>query len=378
MTDSYKYKLFVPYRVSPLGAHIDHQLGIVTGFALDKGITIKYNATKDGRFTVESHDFEVKTNFDYDSIPKMDGSWHDYLVGSILALMEKNDLKYGIDAYICESLPVGGLASSSAIIISYILSIATVNDIKLEEYDLIKYVQSVENKYLNTKVGILDPSCEIYGRGDSLLCFDTKNNQHKLIKMNNKSNFKICLIYSGVSRRLTNTMYNVRVDECKASAFLLNSLLQNSPIEYNNAYLRNFSYDDFIKNKQYFPVNYLKRTHHFFSESERVNKGIKYFMNGDMDNFGKLVFESGTSSIENYETGSEQLEVLHNIAMKTKGIYGGRFSGAGFNGYYMAIIDPKYEDEIINVITKEYLDIYPQYRDDFKIYLCNVGRGVNL
>ena len=101
-------------------------------------------------------------------------------------------------------------------------------------------------------------------------------------------------------------------------------------------------------------------------------------MNGDMDNFGKLVFESGTSSIENYETGSEQLEVLHNIAMKTKGIYGGRFSGAGFNGYYMAIIDPKYEDEIINVITKEYLDIYPQYRDDFKIYLCNVGRGVNL
>ena len=150
----------------------------------------------------------------------MDGSWHDYLVGSILALMEKNDLKYGIDAYICESLPVGGLASSSAIIISYILSIATVNDIKLEEYDLIKYVQSVENKYLNTKVGILDPSCEIYGRNDSLLCFDTKNNQHKLIKMNSKSNFKICLIYSGVSRRLTNTMYNVRVDECKASAFL--------------------------------------------------------------------------------------------------------------------------------------------------------------
>ena len=32
----YKYHIFSPYRVCPLGAHVDHQHGIVTGFALTR------------------------------------------------------------------------------------------------------------------------------------------------------------------------------------------------------------------------------------------------------------------------------------------------------------------------------------------------------
>jgi galactokinase/galacturonokinase len=29
---------YAPYRICPLGAHIDHQYGVITGFALDKGV----------------------------------------------------------------------------------------------------------------------------------------------------------------------------------------------------------------------------------------------------------------------------------------------------------------------------------------------------
>lgn len=373
---NYMYELFVPYRVCPLGAHIDHQLGIVTGFTLDKGITMKYSATKDGSFHVISHDFMGEAIFTYDELPKMSSSWHDYLIGSILALQENYDLIYGINAYIEKTLPVGGLASSSAIIISYVLALSKVNHIHLEEQDIVSLVFKVESEYLNTKVGIMDPSCELYCKKDSLLYLDTKNKTNRLIKANKDIDFKICLIYSGISRRLPNTIYNIRVDECKTTAFILNSILQNSPIQYKQAYLRNFSLDEFEKNKQYFPMNHIKRAMHFYGEMDRIQKGINYFEQGDLVNFGKLVFESGTSSIENYETGSEQLETLHEIAKKTKGIYGGRFSGAGFNGYYMAIIDPAYEDSIQKTITEEYLKIYPQYKDEFKIYICNVKEGV--
>lgn len=31
---------FCPYRISPLGAHIDHQYGKINGLAIDKGIHI--------------------------------------------------------------------------------------------------------------------------------------------------------------------------------------------------------------------------------------------------------------------------------------------------------------------------------------------------
>lgn len=378
ITKKYQYESFVPYRICPLGAHLDHQLGIITGLAIDRGIKMKYNKTLDGTFKIKSYDFFGEFFFNYDKLPKLDGTWKDYLIGSILALKEEYDISKGIDIYIEKSLPIGGLASSSAIIISYILAITKVNNIILDEKKLILLVVKVENKYLNTKVGIMDPSCEVYGKKNSLLYLDTKDNSYKLIEKPQNINFKICLIYSGVSRKLTNTMYNVRVDECKASAFLMNSINQNAPIEFKNAYLRNFSYDDLIKNKHYFPMNYMKRSMHFYSEMNRIEKGIEYFKNGDLKNFGKLIFESGTSSIENYETGSPQLESLHTIAQKIEGIYGGRFSGAGFNGYYMAIINPNKEKEIEKYITDEYLNLYPQYRDSFKIYFCDIGEGVKI
>ena len=30
--------IFSPYRVCPIGAHVDHQHGLVTGFAIDQGM----------------------------------------------------------------------------------------------------------------------------------------------------------------------------------------------------------------------------------------------------------------------------------------------------------------------------------------------------
>ena len=36
--EKYLYHIFSPYRVCPLGAHVDHQHGLVTGFAIDKGV----------------------------------------------------------------------------------------------------------------------------------------------------------------------------------------------------------------------------------------------------------------------------------------------------------------------------------------------------
>lgn len=239
-------------------------------------------------------------------------------------------------------------------------------------------VVKVEHRYLNVKVGVLDPSCEICCRKNKLLYLDIKNNKRRLIPMNNMQNFKICLIYSGLSRNLTNTIYNIRVDECKSAAFTIGSSIGYAPIEFEKSYLRNISYNDFLKNKHNLPINHYKRAVHFYTELERVKKGIEFWESGNLKDFGNLVFKSGKSSIENYQTGSEQLKTLHNILNETDGIYGGRFSGAGFNGYCMAIIDPDKEDQISEEITKKYLKVYPQYKNDFKIYFCNTCDGVRI
>jgi len=379
MQQKYKYQIFVPYRVCLLGAHTDHQLGKILGVTLDKGITMDYNKTTDGAVCVISPDFKGEANFTYNNIPKYKtNNWEDYLIGSIKTLQENYTLKYGINAYIHKSIPIGGLASSSAIIITYLLAISKVNNIKLTKEEIVSLVVKVEHQYLNNKVGLLDPSCEVYCKKNNFLYLDIKENIRKNIKINSNLNFKICLIYSGVTRRLSNTIYNVRVDECKNTALILNNTLRNEPIEFNNAYLGNFTYQEFYQNKSLFSNNQIKRAEHFYSEIERVEEGIKSIENNDIHNLGKLIFSSGTSSIINYETGSNQLSTLHEIAKKTKGIYGGRFSGAGFNGYYMAIIDPQYENQIKEEISKKYLNIYPELKNKFQIYFCECNGNIKI
>ena len=345
MTNKYSHKIFVPYRVCPIGAHIDHQLGITSGFAINKGIDMRYNVTLDGTFEIITDSFTNKANFNLDSIPSISGEWYN--------------IHNGIKAHIKKTLPIGGLASSSAVVLCYLLALTQANDIYLESSDLINLVVKVENKYLNTKVGILDPSSEVYAKKDNLLSIDPLTKKYRLIKSSKDLNFEICLIYSGLTRSLPYTNYNIRVDECKVTAFLIN-----------------YSYDSFLQIKRHLPENFTKRTEHYFSELKRVKQALELYKQGDIENFGKIVSASGTSSIKNYETGSYQLEYLHNLVPNLNGVYGGRFCGAGFNGYYMALINPLHKEEIERKVEEKYLSLYPQVKNDFGIYFCNTSDGV--
>ena len=53
--------------------------------------------------------------------------------------------------------------------------------------------------------------------------------------------------------------------------------------------------------------------------------GASAWRNGNLNEYGRLIFESGYSSIANYECGCDELKTLYTIMRSTDGIYGGRF-----------------------------------------------------
>ncbi len=63
---------------------------------------------------------------------------------------------------------------------------------------------------------------------------------------------------------------------------------------------------------------------------------------------------------------------------KTKGIYGGRFSGAGFKGCCMALIDPAYEESISEEVTKAYLKDFPAMEGKYSVSFCESADGASL
>lgn len=376
---TYTNTLFCPYRICPLGAHVDHQLGLVTGFALDKGITLEYDVTEDGSVIIKSKNFDGKVEFNLSSLPERQSYWGDFAVGAALILSEKYTLHKGFEGIIEGTLPVGGLSSSAAVIITYLSVLARVNGITLTQPQIIQYAIRVEREFIGVNVGKLDQSCEVYCKKDKLLYLDTLDDTTELIPCSkDMPPFKIAIIYSGVSRKLAGSAYNLRVDECKASAYALKGY---SGMEYGkiaDTHLREVPESVYQEYKDKLPENWRKRAHHYYHENERVRKGIEAWRKGDIKTFGEMIFKSGRSSIYYYEAGSEPLKALYEIMLRTDGIYGGRFSGAGFNGCCMAIIDPAKEESVREYITTEYAKVFPEYMKDFVMEFCDTADGVEL
>lgn len=367
---------FCPYRVCPIGAHIDHQFGMVTGFAIDKGIEIFFSPTDNGIIELQSTTFVGKLQFHVSKVPSKKYDWADYLRGATMALGERYTLNYGIYALVCGSLPIGGLSSSAAVILAYLNALCMANDIRPSQREMIEIALRAERDYVGVGVGKLDQSCEVYSRKDHLLFLDTLNDNYELIPKNTKmKDFEVGIFFSGVERSLGGSAFNMRVDELKAASY---SLKAYEGMEYNkfaDSYLRDVPYEVFEKHKDKLPENWLKRATHYYGEMDRVQRGVEAWRKGDIEEFGRISTESGRSSIENYETGSDELKAICDIMYETDGIYGGRFSGAGFKGFCMALIDPSFKEIIEKQITKKYLKLFPQYKGKFSIHFCKSADG---
>lgn len=374
------YIAFTPYRVCPIGAHSDHQLGKITGFAIDKGIHIAYGPKHNGVIEMQSLQFEKRAQWHVSSVPeKPDGDWANHLRGATIALHSRYNLKTGLCAVIDGELPIGGLSSSAAVIITFLSALCKMNGISLTPQELIIISKEAENKYVGVSCGKLDQSCEVYCKKDHLLYLDTKDDSYELIPQSKQMKpYKFAIFFSGLERSLAGSAFNMRVDECRSAAYALKAYAGMEYGKFEETNLRDVPREVYEQYKDRLPKNWRKRAEHWYTEFDRVQKGAEAWRNGDIETYGKLSFESGYSSIHNWETGSPELIKLYEIMTKTEGIYGGRFSGAGFKGCCLAIIDPAYEESIVETVTKEYLKAFPNLEGKYSVHICESADGVRL
>ena len=371
---------FTPYRVCPIGAHSDHQLGKITGFAINKGIHMAYGPKENGVIEIQSMQFPKRAQWHVEATPKTkQDDWADHLRGATIALNKRYPLRRGLCAVVDGELPIGGLSSSAAVIITFISALCTMNRIELTAQELITISKEAENKYVGVSCGKLDQSCEIYCKKDKLLFMDLLDDSYELIAQHpDMKPYKIAIFFSGLERSLAGSAFNMRVDECRSAAYALKAYGGMDYGKFEETNLRDVPYEVFERYQDRLPDNWRKRAEHWYTEFDRVQKGAEAWRKGDIEEFGRLSFESGRSSIYNWETGSPELKTLYEIMTKTDGIYGGRFSGAGFKGCCMALIDPAFEEKITEKVSYEYCKAFPELKDKYSVHICESADGVNL
>ncbi|KAA8535719.1 hypothetical protein F0562_030718 [Nyssa sinensis] len=396
-----------PYRICPLGAHIDHQGGIVSAMTINKGILLGFVPCSDSQVLLRSGQFKGEVRFRVDEIqvPRQavksndkiqanDSSqlqeeckWGSYAKGGLYALQSRgNHLTRGITGIICgsEGLDSSGLSSSAAVGVAYLLALESANKLTVSPSENIEYDRLIENEYLGLKNGILDQSAILLSSYGCLTFMNCKTKEYKLIhppelqknrETETKNAYKILLGFSGLKQALTtNPGYNHRVAECKEAARVL---LHASGTEGLEPLLSNVGPEVYEAYKCILEPNLAKRAEHFFSENTRVIKGLEAWASGKLEDFGKLISASGLSSIQNYECGCEPLIQLYEILLKAPGVYGARFSGAGFRGCCLAFVDADHAEEAASFVKNEYQKLQPklasQMNQEKAVLICEAS-----
>ena len=260
-------------------AHSDHQLGKITGMAVDAGIRIAYGAKQNGVIEVSSLQFSKRGQWHISSVPETkQNDWADYLRGATMSLIEKFPLRVGVGV-IEGSLPIGGLSSSAAVIIAFIKALCAVNEITLSKSEIIEIALNAENKYVGVSCGKLDQSCEVYSRKHHLLYMDLKDDVYELIETPKTIKpYKIAIIFFGIERFLVGSAYNMRVDECKSAAYALKVYSGMSYGKFDESYLRDVPEEIFHQYKDRLPDNWRLRAEHWYTEFERVRLGVDFII----------------------------------------------------------------------------------------------------
>jgi galacturonokinase len=363
-----------PYRICPLGAHIDHQLGPVTAMALDRALLLAYVPSASRQVSVGSLDFPGRVRFHLDDIPAPAADdWGNYARGAAAALRARHRLERGIVAMTAGRLHGGGVSSSAAVGVAYLLALEAANGLALDAEENIELDRRIENDYLGLRNGILDQAAILLSRRGHLTRIDCRTGRHERIPAPAGSPpFRILLAFSGLSRGLMGTDYNRRVDECAEAARVL---LDAAGRPDAPPLLGNVRADEYEAHARRLGRLAARRAAHFFGEVERVRQGVEAWARGDIARFGALMTASGESSVANYECGSPPLIDLFRSLVARDGVHGARFSGAGFRGCCVALIDPDAVDDVIQRVADDYTRRHPELAARGAFAVCETGDG---
>ena len=282
----------------------------------------------------------------------------------------------GIRGVTAGRLDGGGLSSSAAIGVALLLALEQANSLAVTEQENVALDAAIENEYLGLRNGILDQSAILLSRRDHLLYLDCRTQQHELIPMPKLSEpFSVLIAFSGIKQALIGTDYNRRVAECRTAATRLLEALGRPAAE---PVLRSIAPDEYARHAHVLDGPPARRAAHFFSEMQRVRAGVECWRHGDVAGFGRLISASGESSIRNYECGCAPLVDLYEILLTTDGVYGARFSGAGFRGCCVALVAAAAAEQAVRSVQDRYRARQPQLADQAAVFVCHTDDGAGL
>ncbi len=111
--------------------------------------------------------------------------------------------------------------------------------------------------------------------------------------------YKIAVFFCGMEHSLAGSKYNMRVDELRAGVYALQAFAGMDYGKFYEANARDVVFEIFETYKERLPAPWRRRCEHWYTEFKRVEASAEAWRRGDIEEYGRLSFESGWSSIHN-------------------------------------------------------------------------------
>ncbi len=359
-----------PGRVNLIGEHTDYNEGFVFPAAITYDVAIAVAPRTDRRVYLASRQFRQDTWFSLNSIRKaVHRPWSNYIRGVAHILQETGHRLCGMDAVITGDVPVSsGLSSSAALEVASCLAFEAASGFRLDPVERAKLCQRAEVEFVGVKCGIMDQFISVLGRADHALFLDTRSLEYEPVPLP-FSGLELVITHTNKPRGLAGSKYNERRSECEEAVAVLQ---QEIPGVQS---LRDVTLEDLRRfRSKLSPLSY-KRAHHVVSENERVLRSVQALKAGDIEHFGRLMYESHESLRDNYEVSCLELDTLVRVARSVPGVYGSRMTGAGFGGCTVSLVASDQVETFQRIVARRYLR---EARRRARFYVCQAAEGASI
>lgn len=357
---------FSPGRINLIGEHVDYNDGFVMPAAIDKGVWFAVAPNNTSIINCYSYDMKESLSVSYDDVKPQD-SWKNYILGVIHVMLENKLSIKGVDVVFGGNLPVGaGLSSSAAVECGLAFALNDIFQLGKSRKDLALMAQRAEHLYPGVKCGIMDQYASLMGQKNSIIMLDCRSIEHQYIPFN-LHDHAVVLINTKVQHSLASGEYNFRRRQCAEGLNILKS--KEASIES----FRDVSPDHLETYKNEMDETVYNRCSFVVSEIERTRQASDYLTNDQIEEFGRLMYETHFGLSKLYEVSCDELDFLVEQA-KLHGITGSRVMGGGFGGCTINLIRKDAVDEVVTKITAAYKE---RFNIDAEVVTVIVSDGVH-
>ncbi len=345
-----------PGRVNLIGEHTDYNGGFVFPAAITMSSTLIVRKRCDNIIRLKATTLDVMVEADAERLDSYRNlEWGNYQIGVAYEMKQAGYEIFGMDMLYHDTVPHGGgLSSSAAIEVSTALCIANFSNEKngaaepINMIDIARISQRAESEYCGVKCGIMDQFASAMGKKDNAIFLKCDDLSYEYVPLNLDGK-RIIISNTGVKHALGASKYNERRKECEAGFAGLKSAMQ----EKNS--LGEISPDEFERYAHLIDNEVVRRRiKHVVTEDNRVERSVKALKDGDIELFGKLMYESHASLRDDYEVTCKELDIMVEEAQKVDGVLGSRMTGAGFGGCTVSIVEESAVDEFIEKVGEGY------------------------